>query len=1226
MKKKLFKIIMLFVTLASIFTLASCLKSDKEDFTKIKVMLLETDGVKVLSKQIVEIKPGNDVSFNVKVADEYAYLGMTKNGVSVREEEGIPAKDFPIEGAYDAKNGIIKLKAIKYPTTVEIVAKPKSELYSFELVFNDRQGGAKILGGTKITKDYRWLPLTEGKVSLAAYPRENYTFNGWSVGDYIENGGRVISYDENFEFVAEENTVLYANFSDVADDQYKVVYHMNGGTVAADKKDRFEHLMPYNSQFPMQQTLISDGKFVRNGYVAVGYSTKEANYESYERMKDSPGFSNMGGLCKVPINSGVLGLYVVWAKETAASSFVFSNGTITGYNGSSSIVVIPEKINGVEVKTIAAGAFKNKNTLSRLVIPRTVTSIKDGAFENCTALSEVVFFDSLLEVTDNAFKGCTKLSSITLNSQRLPKYSGTPEGSFCIKYETLRTLTGKKLIVVAGSSALYSIDSYAMKNNFPEYSVLNYGTDGNTPTLFYLDVIDNYLGEGDIVVHAPELVSSLTLGSNLITPKLFRGNEQCYDIFREVDMTKYTGFWTAFGKFQMGDPDDLSLVAANSLEGKEYQLNCKELNKYGDWNLTNKEPVFESFGGATEVFDTSIINVASLNSANTEIKNKGARLLMSFAPRDRSRLHVSAAANLEYDKFTKYCEEKLDCDIISNVGIYMLDHMYFYDSEYHCNDNGTKRVTELLIENLKRYILNPNSGAPLLTDLMNITYNANGGVLAAGGAIYEVYLERNEQFPMQQTLWSNDTFVRTGYVAIGYSTAAGASFEGYENVNKIPNFSNMGGVCEVPKSSGVLGLYVVWAKESASTDFDYTVEEDGTVTITKYNKSAEIVVIPEYIEGRAVAKVKASAFKNKTSLKRLVLPKSIVTLEAGAFLNCTGLKEVVFFDSLLYVSNDSFGGCTGISTITLNSQRLPKYSGGAEGTFCIKYERVRTLRDQKKIIVVSGSSTMHSLTSSTMEANFPGYAVVNYGTNISNSSLFFLDVISNYVTEGDLIIHAPEMDPTVMGSNEIKPKLFRGNEQCYDIFREVDMTNYISFWTAWGKFQVGDPNDESLTPAINLKGKEYQLPCKELNVYGDYAHSKTTPTRDSFGNATAGINTSTLTATNAVNLNAVNKKIVAKGGQLLMSFATRDKSRMNPSVLNATTYNKYTKHCEDLLDYAVISNIGDYFFDHSEFYDSEYHCNDIGEAHRTTLLTRDIRNYLAYIAQNPTGTYTAPKL
>ena len=1212
MKKRLFKFIMLFAVLASIFTLVSCLKSDKADFTKIKVVLLKTDGVEIISKQVMEIKPGNDVTFNVKIADEYAYLGMTKNGVAVREEEGVPAKDFPIEGEYNEKTGQIKLKAVKYPTTIEIIAKPKGDLYSFDLAYNNRQGGAQVIGGTKLTVGYKWLPRTDEKVKVVAYANENYNFNGWSIGGYIEDGGTIVSYDKEFEYTVTDNTVLYANFSEFGSNNYKVVYHGNGGKVALEGKDKgkesYEVLGEYNSQFPMQQVLWSNDTFKRDGYVAIGYSTQKVLFESYETVNDIPGFTNMGGVSDIPI-SNVLALYVIWAKETPASDFTFSSGKITKYNGNSAIVVIPETIGGVKVTEISAGAFKDNKKITRLVIPKSVTSIKSGAFENCTGISDVVFFDSVTDVSDESFKGCTGIKTVTLNSQRLPRYSGTAEGTFCVKYERLRTLTGKKIIVVSGASTLHAINSKTLELNLKDYSALNYGTNENTSTLFYLDVISKYIGKGDIVIHAPELNYASTQGDNTITPKLFRANEQCYDIFRDVDMRDYKGFWTAFGKYQVGDPDDPSLKPAVSQTGKDYQLNCADLNEYGDWNQERTEPTVESFGSANATFDTTKLNYTNLNAVNTKITKVGATLLMSFAARDVLMLKPEIAINTKYDEFTRYCDNMLEYPVISNVGNYMIDHMYFWDSQYHCNDDGSTKITKQLITDIKRYLDNTSSGPQLLSSQLSIIYHANGGkVTSTGETLYEVSIEPSEQFPMQQTVWSNGTFVRDGYIAIGYSTAQ-VNFDGnFETVNDIPGFSNLGGVCEVPTDTKTLRLYVVWARETASTDFEF-----ANGVIKKYKGSAEIVVVPEYIGGVEVTQIAKDAFKGNASLKRLVLPKTLTTLDDHAFLNCTSLKEVVFFDSLLYATDNAFYGSDNITTITLNSQRLPRYGGSAEGTFCIKYEMVRVYRNQKKIVVLSGSSTMHALDSAFMEESYPGYKVVNYGTNISGCGLMYLDAISNYITEGDIIIHAPEATGgSMLGDNAITPKTFRGNEQCYDIFREVDMTKYDNFWTAFSYFQVGDPRDGSLTPAINLGGQPYQRYCSQLNKYGDIIHRGSNPNyQSSQGNGT--FNYSVLTSQRAANLNRVGKRIVAGGGHYLVSFAARDKNRIGTASQTAVEYNKFTTHYENEIDFPVISNVGDYLLDAKYFWDSEWHTNDAGKKIRTEQLITDINKYLTYL-------------
>ena len=72
---------------------------------------------------------------------------------------------------------------------------------------------------------------------------------------------------------------------------------------------------------------------------------------------------------------GVL-LYVFFGNN---SRFVFNNGTITGYAGSNTDIIIPASIRGVAVTNIGDLAFQNNN-LTSVIIPDSVTYIGDGAF------------------------------------------------------------------------------------------------------------------------------------------------------------------------------------------------------------------------------------------------------------------------------------------------------------------------------------------------------------------------------------------------------------------------------------------------------------------------------------------------------------------------------------------------------------------------------------------------------------------------------------------------------------------------------------------------------------------------------------------------------------------------------------------------------------------------------------------------------------------------------
>lgn len=79
---------------------------------------------------------------------------------------------------------------------------------------------------------------------------------------------------------------------------------------------------------------------------------------------------------------------VTVAAATNTFFFDLTTGTITGYNGTDTVVVIPSKINGVTVETIGNAAFRDSSVTS-VTIPASVTEIGSNAFAGCTNLTSV---------------------------------------------------------------------------------------------------------------------------------------------------------------------------------------------------------------------------------------------------------------------------------------------------------------------------------------------------------------------------------------------------------------------------------------------------------------------------------------------------------------------------------------------------------------------------------------------------------------------------------------------------------------------------------------------------------------------------------------------------------------------------------------------------------------------------------------------------------------------
>ncbi|QKS93352.1 leucine-rich repeat domain-containing protein [Treponema phagedenis] len=110
-----------------------------------------------------------------------------------------------------------------------------------------------------------------------------------------------------------------------------------------------------------------------------------------------------------------------------------------------------------------------------------------------------------------------------------------------------------------------------------------------------------------------------------------------------------------------------------------------------------------------------------------------------------------------------------------------------------------------------------------------------------------------------------------------------------------------------------------------------TTETNGALTITGYNgEPPAILVIPEKIDGKPVVSIGKKAFMEKTSIQKVIFPKSLKTIEngtrnfnsekyEGAFSDCTNLTELDFSKctELTSIGRGAFSGCSGITALTL---------------------------------------------------------------------------------------------------------------------------------------------------------------------------------------------------------------------------------------------------------------------------------------------------------------------
>ena len=231
--------------------------------------------------------------------------------------------------------------------------------------------GLELATGTKAT-----LPAN-------TFTRTGYTFLGWST-----TPGGEVEYTDGAEYVmgTESSYTLYAVWQA---DVYTITYHDQGS------KNVVEFTV---NDLPIT---LSDLPNKTDYLFEHWYNTSDFSGSIITQITE---LQNVELFAK-----NVLG----------TDGLVFTNDsgswTISGYTGSSTLVVIPSFYKGKAVTSIASFAFKDCTSLTSVEIPDSVTSIGNSALYNCTSLTSVEIPNSVTSIGYDAFSGCTSLTSVHID-------------------------------------------------------------------------------------------------------------------------------------------------------------------------------------------------------------------------------------------------------------------------------------------------------------------------------------------------------------------------------------------------------------------------------------------------------------------------------------------------------------------------------------------------------------------------------------------------------------------------------------------------------------------------------------------------------------------------------------------------------------------------------------------------------------------------------------------
>jgi len=480
-----------------------------------------------------------------------------------------------------------------------------------------------------------------------------------------------------------------------------------------------------------------------------------------------------------------------------------------------------------------------------------------------------------------------------------------------------------------------------------------------------------------------------------------------------------------------------------------------------------------------------------------------------------------------------------------------------------------------------------------MTDVALLVYNANGGTCTLDGQENGIYYEEISvsQFKLPNCMGGLGQFVREGYQLVEYNTKPDGTGMGYSLGSKIILDTGL-----EKKDSEI--LYCIWKKETEASAFEYK-DEKGNITITGYNGTHKELVIPAYIDGKPVTKINKNVF-HEDVFEVLVLPPTLESIMANAFVACDKLVTMYFPDSVVSVTDASFKDCSNWQHFYLNAVTPPRYGPG----MLTKTEALITTQDRNRVVVLSGSSSLHSIDSiQLMEALDNQYYVVNHGTNAGCSAAVYLEVFKNFMHEGDILVQAPEYSNEQLGSMAVPWKTYRECEMFYNIFRYLDARDY-TFFTGYAEHQ------KTRQP---MNATSYNIHNRSYNEHGDIT---STGKRDELNNPNftssfnISYNTSILTDVRAAALNKRYDALREVGVTVYISFAPHNYNGLTKQAREPAHKTAFTQHVAKMLNSPVISDLNDYTLEGQYFWDSDWHTNNIGRKMRTEQLGKDLRAQL----------------
>ena len=279
------------------------------------------------------------------------------------------------------------------------------------------------------------------------------------------------------------------------------------------------------------------------------------------------------------------------------------------------------------------------------------------------------------------------------------QFGDTFMGELKSKYERLKETSGKRIVLVGGSGVAFDCDSALMDDFFPSYEIVNFGMYAGLGTKAVMDLFENYIHEGDILILSPEQ-SEQTFSDYFNGEYMWQAADGAFGMLRDLKSENFEAMLGNFPRFAL---EKLNYVMKGQKPQTDSIYQKKSFNTYGDIELdTCRENILPNGYDVNQKvrFTEDVVQPEFMDYMNDwakRLEKKGAVVWYRYCP--VNKLSVEDMDDLAaYDVFLR---QKLDFPVIGNPENSLMEAEWFFDTNFHLNQPGKEVNTVQLIRDMK---------------------------------------------------------------------------------------------------------------------------------------------------------------------------------------------------------------------------------------------------------------------------------------------------------------------------------------------------------------------------------------------------------------------------------------------------------------------------------------------------------------------------------------------